>query len=465
MSGLYYKGETKYRAGIYRRHEKVNTVASAMKGVFCIPVHANFGPLGEVVTVTTKSELSEVFTLDGTVDAAAKLFDMGANTVHIWRLGADGKKGSLEINNTDGTKVVTLETKYETSIQFSISLRQKLGDETTKECYIYKDATLLEKLSFAAGENEIDNFISIMKDSNYFIAEKDSNASGILETINQKIVTGGADVTINNESYGDAFAAFEGYDWNVMLLDSTNNDVKTIAKSYMDRIHDDGSLGVCVLGESTSASLQTRINNAKSYNAPYIIYCGSGYIDTSGNEIDGYLSVAAQAGLIGCKDSSTSIVHAEIPDAEYCIEKLTEVQYIEAIKSGLLLLSEGSDGQVWFDSGVNTYTVLAEEDDEGWMKIKRTAVRYEAFDRINRTLENLIGKINCDSDGIDNVIQQAKKVLEAMVQERKILDTYEFYEDTENPHDADHAHFIIRIDDIDSLEKIYLTYQFQYSSN
>ena len=128
----------------------------------------------------------------------------------------------------------------------------------------------------------------------------------------------------------------------------------------------------------------------------------------------------------------------------------------------MLLLSEGQEGQVWFDSGVNTYTVLDEDDDEGWKKIKRTSVRYEAFDRINRTLEPLIGKISNNAAGVDNVIQEAKKVLAEMNREGKILDTYEFYEDIENPHAADYAYFIIRIDDVDSMEKIYLTYQFQY---
>lgn len=111
---------------------------------------------------------------------------------------------------------------------------------------------------------------------------------------------------------------------------------------------------------------------------------------------------------------------------------------------------------------MNTYTVLDEDDDEGWKKIKRTSVRYEAFDRINRTLEPLIGKISNNAAGVDNVIQEAKKVLAEMNREGKILDTYEFYEDIENPHAADYAYFIIRIDDVDSMEKIYLTYQFQY---
>lgn len=466
MSGLFLKGEEKYRAGIYRRHEKIETssVASAMNGVFCIPIHADFGPVGEVQELHTKSELNALYMASGTVDAAEKLFEAGANTVYVYRLGTGGKKGTLTINNTEGSQAVTLETLYETAIPFAITLKQKLGDTTTKECSIYNSATLLEKISFSAGENEVDNFVEAMKDSKYMIATKSANGNGTLETIAQKALTGGTAVAVTNEDYGNAFTAFESYRWNVLVLDTVESEIQALAKIYMERIHDNGSIGICVLGEATTSSLKTRMENAKAYNAPYFVYCGSGYIDPAGSSVDGYLSVAVQAGIIGCKESSRSIVHTEILDADGCIEKLTDMQYIEAIKYGLLLLSEGSDGQTWFDSGVNTYTVLKEEDDEGWKKIKRTAVRYEAFDRINRTLEPLIGKINCDADGVDNVIQQGKTVLAEMARESKILDDYDFYEDTENPHAADHAHFIIKLNDIDSLEKIYLTYQFQYTA-
>ena len=390
-----------------------------MNGVFCIPVHADFGPVGEIQKITSKSDLLSLYMESGTIDAAVKLFDAGANTVYLYRLGTGGKEGSLSLQTTTATNAVTLKTKYP-------------------------------------------NLVEAMKDSKYLSAELVSGASGIMQTVAQQALAGGSAPAVTTEDYSNAFNAFETYAWNVLVLDTVEEDVKALAKTYMERIHSNGALGVCVLGEAAGKSLATRKTNAKSYNAPYFIYCGSGYYNTAGDRVEGYLAAAVQAGVIGCKDSSTSIVHTEIPDAESCIEQLTNEQYVDAIKSGLLLLSEGQEGQVWFDSGVNTYTVLDEDDDEGWKKIKRTAVRYEAFDRINRTLEPLIGKISNNAAGVDNVIQEAKKVLAEMNREGKILDTYEFYEDTENPHAADYAYFIIRIDDVDSMEKIYLTYQFQY---
>ena len=49
--------------------------------------------------------------------------------------------------------------------------------------------------------------------------------------------------------------------------------------------------------------------------------------------------------------------------------------------------------------------------------------------------------------------------------EGKLFPGATFTQDTENPVSGDSAWFIIQADDIDSLEKIYLQYQFRYSQN
>ena len=466
MAGLFRVGEKKERPGIYRRYEKTEAgkAAAAMNGVFCIPIKASFGPVGTVRTIGNKAQLFREYLSGQTLDAAEKLFDMGANAVHVYRLGSGGKKASLEVNNTESSLVVTLSTANETELPFAVTIRQQLGNAEKKECCIYNGSTLLEKVEFLASDNEIDSFVEAMKDSQYLIAEKAEGASGTLEIVNQKALTGGTGVTVTNEDYSTAFSGFEPYRFNVLVLDTTAEEVKAVAKAFMARLYENGGFGICVLGEDSSLSLKTRMEHARSCNAPYLVCCGSGYRNENGEEVDGYLSAAVQAGIIGSQDTSKSIVHTQIPDARECLEKFTDDQSVEAIRNGLLLLSEGPDGQVWFDSGVNTYTNLAEQDDEGWKKIKRTAVRQEAFDRINRTLEPLIGKINCDSNGVDNVIKLAKDVLDNMVLEGKILDQYEFMEDPDQPHSADSAYFLIRMDDIDTLEKVYLTYQFRYAA-
>ena len=102
--------------------------------------------------------------------------------------------------------------------------------------------------------------------------------------------------------------------------------------------------------------------------------------------------------------------------------------------------------------------------DDGWKKIKRVKVRHETFYRLDKQMEKLIGKVNCDSDGIANVIQQGQMVLDEMAKERKLIDPT-FIIDSEKGYGGDTAHFIIDAVDIDTLERIFLNYQFKYSEN
>ena len=84
---------------------------------------------------------------------------------------------------------------------------------------------------------------------------------------------------------------------------------------------------------------------------------------------------------------------------------------------------------------------------------------------MDRTLMPKVGKVSNDSDGIADVIQSGQRILDAMVNEGKLFATPVFAQDPANPPEGDSAWFIIQADDIDSLEKIYLHYQFRYSQN
>jgi len=80
--------------------------------------------------------------------------------------------------------------------------------------------------------------------------------------------------------------------------------------------------------------------------------------------------------------------------------------------------------------------------------------------RLHVAMEKKIGKVNCDSDGIADVIQTGIRVLNDMAREKKIMQGGIFTLDTENPQTSDSAWFIVEVDDIDTLEKIYLHYRF-----
>ena len=87
------------------------------------------------------------------------------------------------------------------------------------------------------------------------------------------------------------------------------------------------------------------------------------------------------------------------------------------------------------------------------------------MDRIDRAVAPLVGKVNCDADGVAAVIQAGMGVITSMIAERKLMAGATMTLDADNPYTADSAWFVIQADDIDTIEKLYLHYQFRYSQN
>lgn len=465
MGALYRAGENKIRPGVYRRYEgrSIGEVVSAIYGVFAIPVKSEFGPLNEVTTFDADQvgDFLRMYGEGGTTDAAKALFEGGATKVHVYRLGEGGSVASLTV----GT-VATLKTKYPTERNYNVTIKEVLGDASAKQVLVYLDTKLLEKFNFAASADERAAFVeAVNKNSNYLVAEEGTNA-GVVDTMANAGLTGGLEPTVEMESYSTAFEAFETLTWNYLVLDTCDTNVHALTKAYIQRIFEEGALGSCIIGEPTTVDFDTRCAHAKAFDNEKIIYLGSGYVDSYGNVYNGYYAIAKQAGIIGSLGSDTSATHMVIPGAAGVLESLKNSQYERAITSGMLLLSPSTDGRVWFDSGVNTLISLDENQDAGWKKIRRVATRFEIFDRIDRAVAPLIGRVNCDNIGIGDVIMCAQSVLDAMVSEGKLKNDPRptFIEDPDYKRGADFAHFKINVDDLDSLEKIYLRYQFRFSA-
>ena len=101
--------------------------------------------------------------------------------------------------------------------------------------------------------------------------------------------------------------------------------------------------------------------------------------------------------------------------------------------------------------------------DAGWKKIRRTKERFELMQRIDDSLDPIVGKLDNDSDGRATVIAMGKAIIAAMVGEKK-LTSGDMYEDDSNPPQGDSAWFILDIVDKDSLEHVYLAYKFRFAT-
>lgn len=473
MAIFYNEGEVKTRPGLYQRYSNIgfDSLAGAQDGICAIPVKASWGPLGKVVKNTVASALeknygSGEYGTAYTVPVAKAMFDGGASTVFTYRLGTGGQKGALELDEN-----ITVTAKYPGAMPLSVAVQTKLGDAATKQFIVYAGTKQVETFEFAAdGKAEGNNLIKATAKSKYVdITETTAVATVSTLAAASGALTGGANPTVTNADYSAAFAAFEQYYYNTIALDvddDKNMTLSLLLQSYLDNAYKMGKLGIAVVGEKASVDFEDRCAHAKAFNDEKVVFLGGGYMVGTENR-DGVMAIAYTAGVIAATPSNQGITHTVITGATDVLEALTYDQYVEAIKSGMLMVSMSPDGKIWYDSGINTLTVPeGETQDEGWKKIRRVKVRFELFDRLDRTLMPKVGKVSCDPDGIADVIQAAQRVLDSMANnEGKLFPGAVIAEDPSNPAEGDSAWFIIQTDDIDSLEKIYLHYQFRYSQN
>lgn len=463
-SPFYNVGERKVRPGVYKRYENVGAAETpgAVSGIVAIPIQAESGPLAKV-NVFGSDELAAFYALygtGGTADAVQALFEGGASKVYVYRLGTGGTAPSLTLQ--EGALVLT--SKYVTTQSLNVTIKEALGSETEKQLLVYNGTTLLETINYTTGTTDSDAIAAAVNANSQYLTATAGSTAALITNVTNQALTGGVAPTVTTESYSDAFTAFEPYTWNMLVLDTVDASVQALVQPYIDRIFQNGALGVAVLGAPTTVALATRITRASAFNDEKIIFLGSGYKTADGTIVDGYKAIAKQAGVLASLTSLNSPTHTIIPGAVATLEELTGTQYTNAILGGLLMLSPNSAGQVWFDAGINTLIIPASNQDAGWKKIRRTNTRFEVFDRIDRAVEPLIGQVNCDDIGVGDVILAGQAVLDAMVNEGKILEGAAFGEDPTQTRGSDYAYFTIALDDIDTLEKIYLTYQFRFTA-
>ena len=470
MAAFFTIGEKKTRPGVYFRYENYGTppIAGADDGTCAVTIRSDWGPIGKAVLIEGYNDIEKVFGTGGTTGVAMELFKGGASRAYITRLGTDGTNGTYAIQDTteeSAKTVATLTMKYPGARSFAVTIRPTLADQDVTELILTSGTNQLERLTFPNTENSAKALMDAFaeKGSDYFTLTKGDDSDQPLATVTQVAVTGGTDPTVNNGAYSAAFEILEAYRWNVLAIDTDDVTVHSLMQLFLNRIYESGKFCMGVVGEPTTVSFADRMIHASAFNDYQIVYVGNGFIDSAGEEYEGYMAAARIAGMIAGTPSNESITHTAVTGAVDLTEALTNAQYEQAILAGMLTFSTSAAGTVWVEQGINTLVLPGQTEDEGWKKIKRTKVRFELFQRLNDTVEGLVGNINNDPDGRMTVVQCCNGVCNAMVAEKKLLAGAYVEIDPNNAPAGDSAWFVVYADDIDSLEKLYFTFMFRFS--
>lgn len=467
MAGTYTPGETKVRPGEYFNIQKKGTNASAsvVNGVTAVLFRSDFGPLLSAVELAAEDGYKDTFGTALTTDAMQEAISGGAKTIIAVRVGSGGTPATIDLNDADGDKAITITAKYPGAKELTVTIREKLSDSTMKECIIYSGTTEFEKYSFDAGDGEVGALAAEIASSKKFTATvANGKDTAKLLNVSQSLFTAGTNPTATTNDYSDALECVEPFEINTICVDTEEPAVHLLVQSFMDRVFDAGSLCMAVVAEKHTVDLETRMAHAAAFNDNKMHYVLNANVNEQGTEIDGYQTAARIAGMIGAVSSGSSLTHTVINGFTEILERLTNSQIIAAEKKGCIVLTQNKSGQVWIDSAINTLITPADNQDDGWKKIRRTKTRFELIRRCNETADALVGKVDNDDNGRATVIGQLQGIVDDMVAEGKLV-SGTVSESSTYTADGDSAWFDIDVIDKDSMEHIYVTFWFQFSTN
>jgi hypothetical protein len=478
MAQFFIIGEKKVRPGVYFRYENwgLPPVEGADDGKCAAVFKSDWGPLDKPVPIEDFEEIARIYGGGGESGTTALPFEQfkgGARLVFAQRLGTGGTAGTCMIKDSADADVLRLTLLYPGSRKFSLTIRPTLEYPDRSELLLLDGTEVLERYYFdtPADANGVKNLLDAVaaNASKYFTltpADGSANApdtARALLTIDQNEITPGTDPEVTIAAYSAAFEALEAYKWNVLAIDTDDVAVQMMMQLYLNRIYQGGKFVMGVIGEAKTVPFETRLKHASAYNDYQIVYVGTGFVDIAGNLYEGWMAAARIAGLIAGTPSSESITHAAIKGAADMTEPLTNYLYEQAIKAGMLTFSRSAANTVWVEQGINSMVIAGAKEDEGWKKIKRVKVRFELFQRLNDTVEGLVGRINNNPDGRATVIQAGNGVCKAMISEGKLLAGAHVELDENNKPEGDSAWFNVFADDVDTLEKLYHTFKFRFA--
>ena len=468
MGGFFRTGEEKIRPGVYHRYTNTSEREVSYDGVVAVTIRSDWGPLEKLVELDRISDIYATFGnggASGTLDALTQIFKGGAATIYAVRVGTGGTKATTTLKDSEGIDAVKITAKYPGARALNYTVRPMIGNAAYKVMEIFDGKNALETLTFEAGTTEADTLVAAGKWSKLFDFEKISTYTGNkeLKSVQLTAITAGTDPTATSAEYNTAFTLFEPYRINCLCIDTEDTAIVTLLQAYVNQAYEGGKNMFGVVGQKTTKMLVERQSAASAMNDYNMIYVGDGW--TEGNDVyDGYVAAARVAGIVASTPSNQSVTHTKISEASGLSENLKNSDIEDCIKSGMIVFTTSSENEVWIESGVTTLVKPESNDDNGWKKIKRTKVRFELLTRADIACENLVAKVGNDTDGRSTIITAIQGICNAMVQEGKIYDGAVVEIDPDNKPKGDSAWFNITVDDIDTLEKVYLNYNFRFTS-
>jgi len=407
------------------------SIQPGSRGVVIAPVKAHWGPVRELVEITSESGITEKYTDDETNGATARTTLRmallgGAKKILAYRLADDSAaRASKNLKDGAGTDVLSLAARYEGARgnNFKVTVRDNPVDAAGKQDIVLFEGTAeLRTFTFDKGVGVVDNAVAAINDdsSNVWItAVKLTAGNGTVQNGTDQIFSGGNSGTAADaEDYTNALAVFEAREFNIITLDGKYDPaIQTTVKAWVERLRGEGKGIMAVLGgsaadDTASDAVSRAVARSTGFNHEGVVNVGSGVV------LDGTSYSSAQAapyvaGLIAGQKLSESTTYAATPFDDVT-RRWTRSEMEQAVTGGVFLFFH--DGLlVKALRGMNTLVTLRQGQNNSWKKIRTIRV----MDSINSDLvraaeDNYIGKVNNTEEGRLALIGACKQYMQTL---------------------------------------------------
>ena len=372
MAGGTWTTQNKVRPGAYINVRSSGGLgpADSVSGVTALPIALDFGPEGEVVTVTSSSDLT-AFGYDLTDPQLLLLREAlkQAATVLVYRVGSGGRaaatEGDLSITALyGGTRgnAISVVSKENVNVTDAYDVETYLAGRLVDR----QTAKTIEELS----ANRVVNFVG----------------SGEL-TAFSVVLENGSNTPATANDYMTFFSKIQVFEFNTLALPVQDDVIKTAGVSFINRMREEEGKK-CQLVVAGHAANNEAVINVKN-----------GVILSDGTRISAEQATAWVAGASAAAGVATSLTYKKYDGAVDVTQRLLNTEIIEALEKGEFVFTE-QRGEVVIEQDINSLTSFTADKSKDFSKNRVLRCLDDIANNSKKAFqENFIGQINNDQDG------------------------------------------------------------------
>lgn len=428
MPGSFNPTQPSNRPGLYVRFvTKANDALQTQEGdTVALPIRAEWGPVGQVTSVTSERVLNNVFGQRGTGWLVADALRGGAGEVLAYRMADNtAAKAVGAVAASGAASGISLAAIYEGNLGNSIQpqVSEYLPDPSKDVFRLLASGVELEKYVFenadVAGLAQ-----RLNNESAYVTASSLAVPSTVLAHTTGAALAGGANGAATVQTYTDALEAFAGAgDFEVLSIDSVSTAVKT---EFIDFVRQQNAAGNYMhgvfggpIGSVAAVALIDALGwSQRAQNEHLVNVGGVNIIDRSGPDpqrgatqiYGGGEKAAYVAGLIANARISRGITYRSMGN-ETDVHLPLDDGELQAAQDGGVLTFAKRQGVAKVESAVTTFTDYTPEKDSTFSQIRAVRV----MEQIGRDFEAIVG------DGFIGVKNNTPETRNALI---KAIDAY-----------------------------------------